>query len=406
MNHMVSSTDYSEEQLKAIEQNTNIAMEVFDFIIKLPSPLSEFVFKQIVEDSYYIASVQQFDEIKKQLLDSICFSFQSTKSVDMVCKYLGILNHYKEVDNLIMDGIELNKKLNDLCKFDHLPPIDDLIMAFPCFSVEVIGDDYLENMWELVRRKIMDLEGVNDDNESHNRVERENCFVKLGYQSLFEKWACDCVSVGLNKTIYNWYCKGEIIDSILDTIFKCGVTSISRSVWDLLVKKCEQNYHLSIVTQQRYNLYRLFAPNLQGFEFVYKGEKKEEYREIRASLPCIPKSNADTTPVDDEEMYNLHERLCLRGELDCTFQSFKSTFSGSTQTTLPIIWLKGQKELASFLYVLRAGGTTDISYSNQAAKVFIQKNGKSCKATTLNQPDYEIVKEYKRLFCEVGIYRK
>ena len=255
---MVSSTDYSEEQLKAIEQNTNIAMEVFDFIIKLPSPLSEFVFKQIVEDSYYIASVQQFDEIKKQLLDSICFSFQSTKSVDMVCKYLGILNHYKEVDNLIMDGIELNKKLNDLCKFDHLPPIDDLIMAFPCFSVEVIGDDYLENMWELVRRKIMDLEGVNDDNESHNRVERENCFVKLGYQSLFEKWACDCVPVGLNKTIYNWYCKGEIIDSILDTIFKCGVTSISRSVWDLLVKKCEQNYHLSIVTQQRYNLYRLF----------------------------------------------------------------------------------------------------------------------------------------------------
>ena len=89
---MVENSLYTEGEIKEIDSNTNTAIEVFDFIVKLPSPLGEFVFKRITEDAYYIASVQQSDKVKEQLIESICISFQSSQSVDPVCKYLGILN--------------------------------------------------------------------------------------------------------------------------------------------------------------------------------------------------------------------------------------------------------------------------------------------------------------------------
>lgn len=402
---MVENSLYTVEEIKEIDSNTNTAIEVFDFIVKLPSPLGEFVFKRITEDAYYIASVQQFDKVKEQLLESICISFQSSQSVDPVCKYLGILNHYKEVDSLVTNTDKLNQKFKEICRFDQLPPIEGLILSYPCFSYQIYGEDYLDNTRELIRGRIMERGEDEAYRTLNDLTEVNNCFIKLGYQTLFEKWFCKCLPKKYDDIIFRWYCKGELIDTILDTIFKSGVTSVSRSLWELLVHKCEQYYYLSKITQQRYDYYRVISPEIAYYEFMYKGEKKQEDVDIIVSLPCIPKSPLDCTPIDDNCIYNLHSRLFALGKIDCKFEYFKSAFSGSTKTTLPIKWLHRQKDLAAFLYVLRAEGRTNKSYAAQAAKVFIQKNGKACSASTLDQYEQPKISYYKRLFNEVGITR-
>lgn len=402
---MVENNIYTAGEIKKIESYTNTAIEVFDFIIKLPSPLGEFVFKRIIEDAYYIASVQQFEKVKEQLIESICISFQSSKNVDPVCKYLGILNHYKEVDGLVTDTDGLNIKLKEICRFNQLPPIEDLLLAYPCFSFQIPGDDYIDNTRELIRGRVMEIEDDEGKSTDNDFTGINNCFIKLGYQTLFEKWFCNCLSPNYNEMIFRWYCKGELIDSVFDTIFKSGATSVSRSLWDMLVHKCEQHYYLSKITQQRFDYYRVISPKLAFYEFKYKGEKKQENIDIIASLPCIPKSQVDSTPIDDDCMYDLHARLVALGKIDCTFECFKSAFSGSTKTTLPIKWLQRQKDLATFLYVLRAEGKTNKAYASQAAKVFIQNNGKACSASTLDQYEQDKISYYKRLFNEVGIKR-
>ena len=402
---MVESSLYNEEKTRAIETAVKTAMEVFDFIITLPSPLGEFVFKKIVEDAYSIASVQQFDKVKEQLIKSICYCFEENQSVDPICNYLGINKYYKEVDCLVTDSDKFISKLNELCGFDHLPPIEQLLLTYPCFSYQLNSNIYIDNTKERVRKLVMEREKAEEKNAASDFLEVENCFLKLGFQTLFFKCAGNILPHKYDETFYQWYCNGSIIDTVLDTIFKCGVSSVSRSLWELLVQECERHYYLSIITQKRYDYYRSYLPGLAYFKFDYKGEKKQENVEYVAALPTIPKSKLDQTPIDSDCISRLHDILYRLGKIDCPFECFNSAFSGITKTTLPIKWLKLQKELASFLYVLRAEGHTNEAYASHAAKVFIQKNGKPCSASTLDQYDTEMVKSYKKIFNEVGITR-
>ena len=402
---MVDSYLYNEEKTRAIETAVKTAMEVFDFIITLPSPLGEFVFKKIVEDAYCIASVQQIDKVKEQLIKSICYCFEENQSVDPICSYLGINKYYKEVDCLVTDSDKFISKLTELCGFDHLPPIEQLLLTYPCFSYQLNSNIYIDNTRERVRKLVMEREKAEEKNAASDYLEVENCFLKLGFQTLFFKCAGNILPHKYDETFYQWYCNGLIIDTVLDTIFKCGVSSVSRSLWELLVQECEQHYYLSIITQKRYDYYRSYLPGLAFFMFDYKGEMKQDDVEYVAALPTIPKSKSDQTSIDKDKMSKLHEQLCLRGELNCTTECFISAFSGRAKTTIQIKWLKTQKELATFLYVLRAKEQKNKEYAKMAAKVFIQRNGKSCSWKTLDQPDYEIIRDYRELFNEIGITR-
>ncbi len=403
---MKNNSSISEDRLQKVGDEAYTAIEIFELIATLPKPMGEFLFQRIVEDAYAIANVQSQEVIKHQILKALCDSFQSTQSVDPICKYLGINNYndYKEVDQLILDSKALYEKLRSVCVLEHLPPMEELVRAYSCFSVPIAGDDF-KNSWEIIRERILMINHSISDS-CFNLYESNNCFIKLSYQTIFEKLACNDPSTHYDILFYKWYCKGELIDSILDTIFKCKVSSVAHTLWELLVNRCEQHFYLSKIVQERYDYYRKFSPGLEKYTFKYSGEKEHESREIIPSLPCIPISNEKRSSVDEETLYKLHELLSARGELDCSFQSFQSVFSGRTHTTTPIRWLKGQKELASFLYVLHAKGKVDRDYADMAAKVFLQKNGKSCSAITLNQPDYDVyVKDYKDLFRELGINR-
>lgn len=404
---MDETGSFNEKKLREIGVNAYTAIEVFDFIVKLPTPLGEFVFKRIVEDAYSIASIQSLETIKPQLLRAVCDGIQTSQSVDPICKYLGInnLSDRKEVDRLVMESDELFAKLQSLYKYDHLPPIEDLVRSYSCFSIPVAGDDY-ENSWEDIRKRMLAINDIADNNDSLSSMEKSNCFIKLCYQTLFEKLASNNSSTQHDVLFYKWYCKGELIDTVFDTIYKCGVTSVSHALWENIVKKCEQNYYLAKIVQERFNYYRLFSPNIASCSFEYKGEKKLEATVVVASLPCIPISKDNRNQINDECMFELHKMLKLRGEIGCPYQVFLSAFSGRTQTTLPIKWLKGQKELASFLYVLQAKDKVDKEYAEMASKVFVQKNDKPCSAVTLKQPDFGTLrKEYIELFNSVGINR-
>lgn len=398
---------FSEKILIEIGENTSTAIEVFDFIVKLPTPLGEFVFKRIVEDAYSIASIQSLETIRPQLLRAICDGIQTSQGVDPICKYLGInnLSDRKVVDQLVMESDELFAILKSLYKFDHLPPMEDLVRSYSCFSIPVAGDDY-ENTWEDIRKRMLTIVDVVGNKDSLSTMENSNCFIKLCYQTLFEKLASNNSSTQYDVLFYKWYCKGELLDTVFDTIYKCGVTSVSHALWENIVKKCEKNYYLARIVQERFDYYRVFSPNIANYSFEYRGDKKQESTVIVASLPCIPISKDNKNHINNDCMYKLYNMLILRGEIDCHYQEFVAAFSGRSQTTRPIKWLKSQRELATFLYVLQAKGKSDQEYAEMASKVFIQKNDKKCSANTLNQPDYEqLKKDYKELFNSVGINR-
>lgn len=390
-----------------IDKYVSTAIEVIRFIINLPSPLSQFVFRQIVQNGYAVASVLPRQEQKEQLLRAVCDGLELSKQTAPVYCYLGVERNYRQLDDTVqrMDDTcstdDLFEKLKELCAWETLPPSVDLIQAYDCFSFSDNGN--AESLREIVRVRLTE---VMKSGIAVSQL-RYSCFRLLGFQTLFEKWIASMLDSNYDELFVNWYCKGEVIDVIIDTIAKSGVYSVSYALFERLKAQCEENYYLSIVVQQRYDFYRQFTASLPPYQFVYKGDK--QYVQIMKcmALPKIAKSGTDITPVDNNCLYKLWGLLRKRGDIECEFLRFQSVFSGTYQETHPIKWLSDQNSLAVFLFILRGKNKADKEYAKKAASVFLQKNGKQCSENTLNQANTQApcYREYIELFKIANISR-
>jgi len=240
-------------------------------------------------------------------------------------------------------------------------------------------------------------------------MELNNCFQRLGYQTLFINWCYNQLPSNYDCLFINWYCKGKLVDIVLTTIFECENSIISNSLMTLLLKECRHHRYLAEVTQSRYENLRKIKPQLGVLYFEYEGEKKTNNKLVSCmSLGFIPKSKDDRGPICENSLYKLYEQLEYERYLDCGFEAFKVIFSGYHKHVKPVIWKKDVRELANFLSVLRAKDSErDKEYSKQAEHVFLQNNGKPCKWKSLNQPDtqHKSYKRFKEIFRLVGIER-
>lgn len=174
----------TEEKLKQIEEYTNTAVSIFSFLQNIPSPLGEFIFKRIVEDAYSIADVMGIDVTRKQLIESICSSIETSKNLDLVYKYLDVMDYREKIDTIVMEKDKLYDFLISSSRFKELPDESSLIKAFTCFSPNSVDDEYKENLKVCVRAKILSLDEVKDNGSDLY----SNIFQELGYKTLFINW--------------------------------------------------------------------------------------------------------------------------------------------------------------------------------------------------------------------------
>ena len=386
----------TEEKLKQIEEYTNTAISIFSFLQNIPSPLGEFIFKRIVEDAYSIADVMGIDVTRKQLIESICSSIETSKNLDLVYKYLDVMDYREKIDTIVMEKDKLYDFLISSSRFKELPDESSLIKAFTCFSPNSVDDEYKENLKVCVRAKILSLDEVKDNGSDLY----SNIFQELGYKTLFINWSYGDLPEH-DELFFKWYCKGTILNVVIDTVFKCDVNIISKSLMQHIKRECKSNYYLSKAFQNIYNSYRRYT-SLPEMSFECISTIEVDNSMMFSALPRIQDSGRD---ISDECLYKLYQLLTCHGDIQCPFEAFKAVFSGRASFAEPIQWFRSAKILAAFLCIVRGDQSANKEYSNWAAKLFIQKNGKPSSSITLNQPDFDAIKEYKEIFNNAGIKR-
>ena len=379
---------------------TEKAFSMYRFLAQLPSPLSNILFKRIIDESYYIVSSYPRAEQIDSALEGIC------DAIDLDCNDFNPLLDYFDIRHIEKDEIdstiatndrhEIEDKLKSRIRLRELPAKGDLVDSYPCFSQTVIDDCVLINYKEIVRDKLNRM--IAKYGKEYLLSPRSTTFTPfqtLGYKTSFHEWFNDDSDRHFDNRFFRWYCKGDLLSIFFDTIFRGESTSVSQVLWQYVNNACEKDPYLRDIVQEQYDDYRKFSPSIPPHEFVCKGEKPKgattDSLKLLPALPRFAKDDKKNGFLSENEMYTLYEELVRNGYLDSNdtpVEAFLRVFSGSGKTARPIKWLGSQKELATFLYIAQ-GETTSKKYSKTAAGLFLQKNGKPCKVTTLNQPDYD-----------------
>ncbi len=398
---VMSTVDINIEASAEINRWTEKAFSTYLFFSKLPSPLSSIVFKRIIDDSYCIASSLP----KATRLDSVIEGISN--AIDLDCDDFSPLLDYlqirvvekNDIDSTISknDRGRIKKALNSKVTLRGLPAKENLVDSFPCFSQTVLDNDVIPNYKEIVRNRLtaFSLKYGNQFFESPMPL-KIRPFQTLGYKTLFNEWFNDETDRQIDLLLFRWYCKGDLLCIVLDTIFRGESTSISRVMWKYLNDACEKDPYLREITQEQYEEYRIFVPSVPPHEFVFKGKKPletdAESLGLFPTLPRVVRKQRINGYLNENEIFALYEKLIENGFLDrneTPFEAFSKVFSGEGRCARPIKWHGQQKELATFLAIAQ-GRSTSKEYSKAASSLFLQKNGKSCQINTLNQPDYSI----------------
>ena len=395
-----------------IDRWTDGALSTYLFLSRLPSPLAEFIFKQIIEDAYVCASVLPRATRVENVIEGICDALylgNENFNTLLECLDLSYIDG-KDIDEVIAQcdkGLILDK-MKSLYKLKDLPPKDGLLNAYANFSPDdFVDEDSIASLKGYLRDKLKQVYSRYDRSFLDGSLTALNLtpFKTLGYKSFFIEWTAGVQASDRNKDrlFFQWYCKGDLLSLVFDIIFRGSVTSVSRLMWKHLENECGKNYHLKNIVQMQYDEYRVFNPSLPPHEFTYKGSDEPTAEGGNPSyFPALPgvlvdKNGPSMTETQLNSLYEVLKNYNLLDGTDVSLDAFKRVFSGKGNLAQPIKWNGRQKELASFLTKAR-GGNTNLEYAKAAAKLFLQKNGKPCKVNTLNQPDADADKTINEIF--------
>ena len=406
MSTNIMNTDASAE----INHWTEKAFSTYLFLSRLPSPLSNFVFKRIIDEAYSIASALP----KAVRIDSVLEGISN--AIDLNCENFSPLQEYlqikvsekNEIDSIIAqyDRREIKKGLCARFKLWDLPAKEDLVDAYLCFSQTVPDDDVIDNHKEIVRNKLTRLLSKYGRKFFEKpKIVKLRPFQTLGYKTLFNEWFNDNTDQDMDLLFFRWYCQGDLLNIVLDSIFRGESTTVSQIMWQYIKDACKKDYYLSELTKEQYNEYRRFNPTIPLEAFDFMGlrtiEAKAKSLGVFPALPRIVDKTKEFVP--ENEIFLLYGKLVQKEYLDekeTPFEAFHKVFSGEGRSARPIIWHGRQKQLASFL-AFAQGGSTSKEYSKTATKLFLRENGKPCQMNTLNQPDYKFVNEFDNMLFEI-----
>lgn len=412
----------TEVKEQEIESYVNTAIEVSKLVSSLPSPLDAFVFRQILMNGYAVCAVIPQQEAVQQLIEAACMSFSTSNDPQPFMKLLVNMNDFNSdrfkqvehcldeiVDNSMLARQRLAEILNEVKNQESFPQLEQVFSLYRIFSQPVSRAVYVEGLRVPLRKKLTELIQKNPLMAVEPLEDEPNAFKYLGFQTFLLTWCFSSESCKrLDHLFFRWFCKGELLDIILDTMANCQSHFIRQSFMDLLIDWSKNDSRLTSILQQRYDRYLTCSTQLppHHFESTVNSFSIKQEGKVGA-LDCI--EGLQKGKSYEDALQALYTQLSLLKKIECTSDTFSTAFGGELGFTSKITWKSTQYELASFLYILRCEKMTK-EYADRAAKVFCQKNGSEAKGITLLQPKYVDNKlymrgDYKKLFNDCGFMR-
>lgn len=376
----------NEIQAKANEM-CDKAWSVYRFLSRMPQSLSLFIYKQIIDDALKVASVFPADEAFSQMVHAVCAHFEGEcEDITPLYAICGL----EDID--IEEYVESREELAETIMAKNaqriIPDSSMFFLAYPCFKAPDVDWQFVKEVMACMSSKLA-LLVVDGRIMKSDSTSKMNQFDYLGYLTFFHRWYSKETTADEDTLFYRWYCEGELLDIVLDAVFKSGVTLISRNLWAHICKECEKDPSLSELFNARYSNYRHYNPTVGEYEFLYLGAEGKGEDSFTSSLPRIVR-HGEKGFMDNEQMIMLYNRLCSGGFINhesTSFKNFSQVFSGPGHLARRIVWCKSQVQLATFLAECW-GHKANKSNAIEAANVFVKPNGDPCEYKTLNQPKF------------------
>lgn len=406
----MNDTFISPEASVMTDKLADRAFSVYLFISRLPSPLSEFTFRQVIEDAYNCASVLPKEIRIEKALEGICEAlFLESESFDALLECLGISLIDKEDINIAISQnskAQLLDRMKSLYETKVLPPKEGFMDAYDNFSNNgFIEEEAIASNRIIIREKLAQVYmkyGPSFFDES--AYMSLSPFEPLGYKTFFYYWLANDEQASREKDrrFYRWYCQGDLLGLVFDVVYRGTVTSVSRGMLDHIRNECKKDYYFNEVVQEQFKKYREFNPTVPPYEFYTEAPAPGGKGMESSFVPALPKikMSEEAGYLNEQQLSNLYKELLERDYLDVAEtppDAFKNVFSGEGKLARPIKWNGQQKDLAAFL--MRAKKWVNKKdYAKTASHLFVQKNGKPCQVNTLNQPDYSLEQAFNNIF--------
>lgn len=412
---MISTTSMEKDTYS----DCHTAIEIYEFLFRMPPILGQFIFRQAAIEACNLASVKSFKDTRKELIEAFCYNFQENADPSAVYKLLNILeDNTVGLNNELWDSpAQLAKELETRCHLLDMPSADKFIPLYSCFSPDwqELDAEILESIRIVVNNWLINVSSdVNLKNDyTHNTFEAigfKTFFMIFSANPTYDEKRSDC-------KFYQWYCKGEVLRIVIETVLNCGVTSISFDLWDYISKECEKKTYLR----------KAFIDNCKPFKNVYSleltGDAPEQEPtsndDSREKFPCLGElyyySNKDETAkeANEEQLKQLYNLLknCKYIEEKTPLLAFCNIFQKYTSLCEPIKWIGNGVELGAFLDVIfeeiipkekQERNSTKKDYQEKALKVFtMNKTIGSLKKAEKKHKD-----DFRDMFRNIGLYKE
>ena len=393
----------SKEQIEnnTVEQYRDTAEAVYNYLFSLPEPLARYMFKQIILEAYDIASCYPVDEVIPQLAFAVSNYYNmaaSDKAKAHLANYLGVDSYTFE--QIITNKEKLEKTLL-ASKRESLPPADNLVKAFKCFTYPQMLCNF--SGFEIWERLDQIVESCKKEEQAAIPLD-ENCFYKLGYHTaLFNN-----EEKQNDKLIFHWFCEGCILDIVFKCIWDNSNQQVAVAFYDNLMTAC-RSLDLARICEKRF---KVVKETRAGWPYV-KFEREDSVKFINSALGFLDKE------VTDEGLYNLkcgnlYNELRNSNFIECENTMFTNIFT-EMENVQPIVWLKDTCSLACFAMCVYEKAAMQEKYKTQVSflehfvkcinnKSNVDGNSLKCeknKCAKKTYNHYEDYRQYEKLFEEL-----
>ena len=331
------------------------AISVFRFLSSIPKTLQHHMFYQIIEDANAQSEFLTYGRALRDLVTAISDHIFNDKETKKVCELLFPGNLSSKILTVIQTGDF--KKLEDGSQM-RLPEKKDILQVFAFFRWSGDGMLNLSNLIENVEELIAEVENEN----THINVE-ESAFEKLGFLTLMSN-TLERPKLEKKCLFIRWYCNGQILDVVFDTIMNCKITSIKRMLLNHVKAECMKDSILCEVVNERWNEFRTFNRMLAheiSFSTMEMQEDNEQVEPLGLPDKDVLKALETKKPVAEDsldltdgftKLFNeLKNEGILKSE-ETSVTDFKKIFSnpdGVNKIKRVRFHMKKEKRVASLL---------------------------------------------------------
>ena len=329
------------------------AIAVFRFLSSLPESIQQHVFNQILEDAFAQSEFFTREHALNDLCTSLSVHVFNVKDMNDVCEILFPSDVSTMVSTVIQAG-DFEKLEEELSI--QLPGKLNMLQAFPYFRWSGNGELDLSNMID----SIEELIAARNRDVNAQVANDELAFEKLGYLSLMwsslERFEDGFVDEKYRDIFVRWYCEGQILDVVFDTLLNCKIFSIKRWIWNHLVAECKKDRTLCEVVNDNWNEFRTFNKMLATEISFITIEKQEGYETVEPlGLPNDDVLNVLKLKNGFEILYNEFIKMGILKRDETSLNDFKMIFSNPDEikkVKRVVFHMKFQKRATSLLSFL------------------------------------------------------